>query len=159
MNERLPPCRRGPRRQAGELLLEVLIAVLILGIGLLGIAAMQATALRNNHSAMQRSQAVVLITTLLDAMRVNRSVSLAGGYALGRTCTVPAAGSLAATDLNGWMQSLHSMVGASACGTVSCSSGLCTVTVDWDDSRASDASASGVGSGAARYSVSLSSQL
>ncbi len=141
------------------MLIEVMIAVLVLGVGLLGIAALQATALRNNHSAMQRSQAVVLVNTLLDAMRANRSVAVAGGYVLARTCTVPAAGSLAATDLSQWMQSLHDMVGPTACGTVSCSSGLCQVSVDWDDSRASDAGSTGVRRGDATYTVSAGTQL
>ena len=49
-------------------LLEVLIAVLVLAIGLLGIAALQATALRNSQSSLERNQAVIASYTIADAM-------------------------------------------------------------------------------------------
>ena len=60
-------------RQSGFSLLEVLIAIVITSIGLLGLAAMQATGLRNNHSAYQRSQATVLAYDIADRMRSNAS--------------------------------------------------------------------------------------
>src|SRR3569833_2681867 len=44
-------------RQRGFTMLEVLISVVVLSIGLLGIASLQATGQRNNHSAYLRSQA------------------------------------------------------------------------------------------------------
>lgn len=156
------PCAWGTcrRAQAGDLLIEVLIAVLVLGIGLLGIAALQATALRNSHSALQRGQAATQIHAILDAMRANRTVALAGGYALDRTCTVPSAGSdLASSDLSEWVQDLHATLGETACGTVGCTSTVCTVTVDWNDSRASDTGSDGVASGDSAYTLSTSAQL
>ena len=71
------PSHSGPRRalsQRGAGLLEVLIAVLVMGIGLLGIAALQATALRNAQSSMERSQAVVQAYAILDSMRLCRAL-------------------------------------------------------------------------------------
>src|SRR5690606_20270957 len=62
----------GRARQAGMSLVEVLVSVLILSIGLLGIAAMQATALRNGQSSLERSQAVVQTYSVLDAIRADR---------------------------------------------------------------------------------------
>jgi type IV pilus assembly protein PilV len=50
---------------------EVLIAVLVLGIGILGVAAMQARSLASNHTASMRSQAVALTEDLADRMRAN----------------------------------------------------------------------------------------
>ncbi len=58
-------------RQTGFSLLEVLIAIVITSIGLLGLAGMQATGLRNNHSAYHRSQATVLAYDIADRMRSN----------------------------------------------------------------------------------------
>lgn len=160
MNEfrRRPPSR--PTLQRGDLLIEVLIAVLVLAIGLLGIAAMQATALRNSHGALQRSQAATQVHAIFDAMRANRTVALAGGYALARTCTASAGSDLAGADIARWIGDLQDTLGEGACGTITCTSPSCTVTVDWDDSRATDATEDGVaGAGDASYSISVEARL
>ncbi|HEX4853018.1 type IV pilus modification protein PilV [Arenimonas sp.] len=127
-------------RQQGLSLIEVLIAALILAIGLLGIAAMQAVTLKNSQSAFDRTQAVVLSYSMFDAMRANATSARANGYTLARTCTVPSAGSsLASRDQARWIQSLKDAMGPSACGTISaCVSNVCSITVEWNDSRATD---------------------
>lgn len=131
-------CIRGRARQRGAGLIEVMVAVLILGIGLLGVAAMQATALRNSQSALERSQAVMQTYSIIDAMRVNLSVARIGGYDLSTmTCTAPSQGDLAADDLNYWITSLQDTLDESACGQIVCSSADCIVRVQWDDSRGS----------------------
>jgi type IV pilus assembly protein PilV len=60
-------------RQTGFTLIEVLIAVLILGIGLLGLAGLQVNSMRNNHQAYLRSQATLLAQEMIDRMRTNRA--------------------------------------------------------------------------------------
>ena len=55
----------------GFTLIEVLISMMILAVGLLGLAALQATGLRNNLSAYNRSQATQLAYDLADRMRAN----------------------------------------------------------------------------------------
>ncbi|WDS37478.1 type IV pilus modification protein PilV [Pseudoxanthomonas sp.] len=159
MNRPHGMARRASAR--GEILIEVLIAILILGVGLLGVAAMQATALRNNGSAMQRSQAATQIQTIFDSMRANRTSALAGAYAISRTCTAPSGGTLAGNDLSSWISALQTSLGSAACGTITCSGSplACTVKVDWDDSHATDASGTGVAAGNATYSISASAQL
>lgn len=129
--------------QRGVSLIEVLVAVLIMGVGLLGIAAMQATALRNSQSALERSQAVIQSYSILDAMRANIAVAQAGGYNLAMTCAPPTGSSLAASDQANWINSLKGTggIGASSCGAINCNANACTVTVRWDDSRASGGSA------------------
>lgn len=133
------------RAQRGVSLIEVLVAVLIMGVGLLGIAAMQATALRNSQSALERSQAIIQSYAIIDAMRANRTSAIAGDYNLGAmTCAAPAAGgTLAQFDLNQWITSLKLAMSGTAnagldstsCGRVACTANLCAVTVQWDDSR------------------------
>ncbi|MFP7721976.1 type IV pilus modification protein PilV [Lysobacter sp. A3-1-A15] len=133
---------RASIRGAG--LIEVLVAVLIMAIGLLGIAAMQATALRNSQSSLERSQAVVQSYSIIDAMRANRVVALAGGYNMGMTCAPPGGGgSLVANDQAIWIRDLQDTMGSTACGEVVCNAGNCTVTVQWDDSRAGPQGATG----------------
>jgi type IV pilus assembly protein PilV len=124
--------------QRGVGLIEVLIAVLVLSIGLLGIAGLQARALKNNLSAFERSQAVTLTYLMLDAMRANVDAARGGAYNLSQTCTVPTGGStLISRDHAVWLQALKDTLGnhASTCGRINCVAATCTVQVIWDDSR------------------------
>lgn len=168
MNANTPSPRRArraaPARQSGASLLEVMIAVLIMGIGLLGIAAMQNTALRNNQSSMERSQAVILAYSMFDSMRANRAVAITGAYTMPKTCTPGAAGSLADNDRRLWLQAMRQdrVLGSSVntCGQIACGANApCTVTVFWDDSRASNAGAGAIVSGLTTQSVSVTSLL
>ena len=67
-----------PSASRGFTLLEVLVALLVLSIGLLGLAGMQTLSLKNNNSALMRSQAVVLAYDAIDLMRSNRAGALKG---------------------------------------------------------------------------------
>jgi type IV pilus assembly protein PilV len=131
------------RRNQGVTLIEVMISVLVMGIGMLGIAAMQATALRNSQSALERSQAVIQSYSILDAMRANVAIARTGGYNMAMSCAPPTGSSLVASDQANWINSLQGTggIGASSCGAISCNTTTCTVTVRWDDSRASGGSA------------------
>jgi type IV pilus assembly protein PilV len=138
----------------GFSLIEVLVAVLVLAIGLLGVAALQINATRANQSAELRSQASMLAYFMLDAMRANRDAALAGSYNLtSMTCTLPSActlssactsssgGTLAQKDQCCWLEKAKETLGSSACGKIECdNTGNCTVTLQWDDSRAGGAS-------------------
>jgi type IV pilus assembly protein PilV len=125
----------------GTSLIEVLISVLILGIGLLGIASMQAITLRNGQSSMEQSQAVMQTYSILDAMRSNVLLARTNVYNTARTCVVPTAtATLAQNDIRDWMTNLQTNIGPSACGTINCQANVCTITVDWDDSRATGGS-------------------
>ncbi len=129
----------GFRRQRGLSLIEVLIAMLILAIGLLGIAAMQAITLRNSQSAFDRTQAVVLSYAMLDRMRANAPAARAGNYNLAETCAVPTGTTtLIQNDHRLWIQELRGTMGdaTTTCGTISCVASVCSITVKWNDSRA-----------------------
>ena len=135
--------RRAPRSAAavrGVGLIEVLVAVLVLAIGLLGVAAMQATALRNSQSSLERSQGVMHVYTILDAMRANPNAARAGAYNMAMTCAVPGVGNLVANDKRAWIDTLQQNLGTTACGQVACVGALCTISVRWDDSRGTSGS-------------------
>jgi type IV pilus assembly protein PilV len=72
--------RIGARPQSGFSLIEVLIAVLVLGVGLLGLALLQSISLRNGNSAAHRTQATNLAYEMIDMIRANRPE--AGNYNL-----------------------------------------------------------------------------
>lgn len=98
------------KRGAGFSLIEVLIAITILGVGLLGVAALQTTSVRVNQSANFRSQATALAATMLDMMRANRAAVLRGEYyaaARSAACDAAAAsGSAAQRDLATWRRQI-----------------------------------------------------
>ncbi len=64
--------RRGGRGQHGFTLVEVLVALIVLAIGLLGLAQLQARGLKFNQDAYVRSQATTLAYEIIDRMRANR---------------------------------------------------------------------------------------
>lgn len=64
----------------GFTLLEVLVALLVMSIGLLGIGKLMMLSARANDSAYMRSQATALGYTILDAMRANRQAAIVQGY-------------------------------------------------------------------------------
>jgi len=135
---------RAPRpHQAGVGLIEVLVAVLVLSLGVLGIAALQTRALSNNGSTMALSMATVASYSILEAMRADKTSALGGSYSgtiAANSC--PAAGtSQSSWVLNNWctkqlaayLPAVSSTTAVIAC---TAANGSCTVTIQFDDSRA-----------------------
>lgn len=60
-------------------MVELLVAVLIMGVGVLGISAMQMISLQNNRGALFRAEAVQLGYDMLDRIRANPAGAVAGG--------------------------------------------------------------------------------
>lgn len=132
------PNSRPPLRQQGVGLLEVLIAVVILAVGLLGIAGLQVQALKTNQGSLQRSQVVMLSYFILDAMRADKANAKNGVYNINKTCNVPNVGALPDNNKHEWLQALKNGLGDTnqTCGQIACdAAGNCAVTVWWDDSR------------------------
>jgi len=137
--------RNVPVSQRGVGLIEVLVAVLVLSIGFLGMAAMQARSLSMNNSAMARSMATMDSYSILDAMRADLVSAQSGTYNGQVTASAcpTATGTLADAQLTQWCSQLALNLGASASttGTIKCtgSQGICTVTVTYDDSKSESA--------------------
>ena len=68
------------RKTAGFTMLEVLISMVIIAFGLLGVAGLQAFALKNSSSASQRLTATALANDMMDRLRSNFASVDAGGY-------------------------------------------------------------------------------
>jgi len=140
---RLRAVRRIPGRSAhgqqGFSLIEVMVSVLILGVGLLGIAAMQALALRGGQSSLESSQAVMQTTSIVEAMRANRLN--AASYVGAMACAPGGGAGLVANDLAAWINAMKNTIGnaddTTTCGRIeSLGSNRYRVTVQWDDARA-----------------------
>src|SRR5262249_35342404 len=70
-------------RIAGFSLIEVLVALVILSVGLLGIAAMVSESLKSKDSSYYHTQALNLANAMLDRMRANRDTATNSGYDTG----------------------------------------------------------------------------
>ena len=132
---------RSAQRQHGVSLVEVLVSVVVVALGLLGAVALQATALRNNQGAYERTQTSILTQGIFDAMRANLPGVASGSYNTDDwVCTAPNATTLASRDIARWVNNLHSQIHPGACGSIACTANACTVGVRWDDSRATQGS-------------------
>ena len=60
--------------------MEVMLAIAILSIGMLGIAAMHLLSLKDNRDAYLRSQAILLTQDITERMRANKTEVFRGGY-------------------------------------------------------------------------------
>ena len=123
-----------PSSRAGFSLLEVLIALLVTSVGLLGLAALQVVSLKQNHNAYLRSQATFLAHDMVERLRANRQQAFTGAYDVSFGDT--GGSGLAATDLTQWQASIDAMLPAGdGAVDVDGASGLATVSVRWDDAR------------------------
>lgn len=157
-----PPflCRpNNPRRwlhnQSGFSLLEVLIALLVLAVGLLGLAALQNMGLRLNHQSYERTQATILIYDMIDRMRANPAGVVAGDYLQAMTGTPPTASqncessacvtsaAMAAYDKNRWIATIagsgtQRAALAGGQGSISAAGiSLFNITVQWQEQNTS----------------------
>jgi type IV pilus assembly protein PilV len=140
----------------GFTLIEVLIAVLVLAIGLLGLAGLQSYSVASTHSAYLRSQATTLAYDIIDRMRANQSAAVVGAYlvafgtqpatvtncqSIGSTCT---SADMAAFDVAQWKCTLGAWNADTDCATVSGrlpdgdgqitrNGNIYTVAVRWND--------------------------
>ncbi|HSX59410.1 MAG TPA: type IV pilus modification protein PilV [Tahibacter sp.] len=134
--------RRAPRA-AGFSLLEVLVSMIILSIGLLGLAALQAFSIKANQSANYRTQATALAYDLLDRMRANRNELIAGRYftnygSAPGSCpdtggTPPSTGA-ASRDVYDWKCAIKAQLPLGE-GAVRMPGGTVVVAIRWTDAR------------------------
>ena len=146
---------RGMRRGRGFSLIEVLVALIVLSVGLLGIAKMQALALSSTTVASSRSLAAIEASSLADAMHANRvywasnaslaatvnPVTVAGttvsnGPSAATSCATPCSASgLAGYDLQQWANALSALLPGDT-ATVTCSATnpiSCTIQISWSE--------------------------
>lgn len=147
--------------QSGFTLLEVLTAVVVLSVGLLGLGLLMATSVRSNHVGMLHTQASFVAESVLDRMRANiRGVwqdNYNGTYSGTGTAPTPdcTSGSpcnpaqVAARDTFAWGQLVAQLLPGGS-GTVACQrfgpapgpteiltwpiyNGRCTITITWTE--------------------------
>ncbi len=127
--------RCGMKRARGFTLIEVLVAIIVLAIGLLGLAGLQLTSLKAADSAYFRSQATLLADDILDRMRSNRSAALAGNYDTSIGHAESSTTTVAASDLTEWKTMLSGTLTSGDGSVVVDADNVATVTIQWNDAR------------------------
>ena len=132
------------RSQRGFSLVEALVALVVLSVGLLGIAALYVSALRFGRNALLRSDAVTLAGDMADRIQANGSGGAGYALAAGATNTAVAACStngctaaqMATTDKAQWKallaQALPAGTGTIAVDTTTTPTTY-TITVNWTE--------------------------
>ena len=124
---------------AGYTLLEMLIAVLVISFGLLGLAGLQATALKNNHSAYMNAVATQLAYEMADRIRANKGIAY-------DTVSPPAAvpdcesaacspATLAQYDVAQWRTKVSVELAGASIPSIALANGVYTLTLTWTDKR------------------------
>lgn len=123
----------------GFTLLEVMVAVFVLSIGLLGLAQLQVVTLKTTQSADFKSQASILAVDMLNRMKANQNAAYAGNYAIDIDADPPDNQDTTANmDLSQWRKTVarHLPDGS---GSVACpvfnplNEFVCTITITWRD--------------------------
>lgn len=133
-------------KNKGFTLIEVLITVVILALGLLGLAGLQISSLRDNLSAEHRGKAAQLAYGMADRMRSNTNRNnlpqlndYTGAASEETNCVaVPVVGCTATEqaghDLFEWQREIGNSLPLGD-GDVSEAAGVYSITVAWDDNR------------------------
>jgi type IV pilus assembly protein PilV len=132
--------RPGAAYCRGLTLVENLIALLVLSIGLLGLASLQTASLQFNTSAYQRTQATILASDMADRLRANRQAALNDLYTVSfenapRACGgADMNGTVPQQDISAWLNTIACRLPESS-GSIARNGNEFTFTVRWDDSQ------------------------
>ncbi len=129
----------GKAQSSGFSLVEVLVSLLILAIGLLGLAGVQTRGVTSNYSALQRSQATLYAYDIVERMRANREIARLSSWPYQIDFgSNPDAGlpALVQQDLTGWLDSLDDLPnGQGSVAMTNLGGGRirATIQISWDE--------------------------
>ena len=133
--------KHAPRSQRGFSLVEVLIALVILSVGMLGIAGLYVHSMRAGRTSMLRHNAVTLAGDIADRIRANPRAAVAyTGVGANNNCVAANIdcneGQMAAHDILSWdQQAAETMPNGDVVVIFdnSVSPPLYTITISWEE--------------------------
>ena len=130
-------CARAPKqaRQSGVTLVEALVTMVVIAVGLLGLAALQTVSMKSSRAALYRSFATTHAYDIIDCMRANRVGVAAGRYDIAMGASAPSSPTTVADrDVRDWLDALAANL-PNGDGAIAVNSGTVTVTVQWQEDR------------------------
>lgn len=123
---------------SGFSMVETLVALVVLSVGMLGMAALYVTTLQSGTSAISRMQAVSLASDLADRIRANPAGADYTGTGTSKDCMTAAcsATDMAANDIYTWKQQIANELPGTASGSVDYAAGTpstYTITINWTE--------------------------
>lgn len=120
--------------QRGVTLIEVMIAVFIAAIGVLGAAAMQLSALKYTDSSRLTSQASFIVYDIIDRMRANAEPTVLDGYYLASTASGPGCSGICSVDVQDFITNVQALPEGQ--GSIRVVGTTVTVNIRWSEGRA-----------------------
>ncbi|KOR28301.1 hypothetical protein TI04_11325 [Achromatium sp. WMS2] len=128
---------------AGFTIIEILIALMILSVGVLGAMSLQITAIKMSAVSGYRARAVDLSYAILDIIRASDDIS---AYAVTKPNPIPTcstnlvpSGNIVEQDVEAWQNNIACSL-PSGVGSITVSGRTVTVTIEWDQSREENSS-------------------
>ncbi len=138
---------RNASGQHGMTLIEILVAVVVLSVGLLGLAGLQLKGMKVNQGSTYRWQAAMLAEDMADRIRADKDGAKAGNYSIAAFgAAAPNAGGAATiAAVNEWLQRVAALPSGQAkiIATPNGTANEITIAVQWDDSRGNAAATPG----------------
>ena len=131
----------------GFTLLEVMIAMVIFAVGMLGLAGIQSVSLQNEHASYSRSQAILLAYEMADKIKANPGGSInyvvdtnttaITGYSGSTMCTANSCTitDIVKYDLGLWKAAVSALLPGGKASITNPSALNHTITVHWDEDR------------------------
>lgn len=136
--------RLSTRAEHGFSLIEVLLSLLIIGLGILGLSAASVTALRVRVQLSLESVATQQASAIVERMRAQPLLARSGAYnrTLSSAAPTPDAASLADRELGVWLSQLQGQLPSGTASIQVLPDGRAQVTVQWMAPLATEASPS-----------------
>ena len=121
-------------------MIEVLVTMIIISLGLLGQASLLALSSKANNSAFMRSQATLLAYDILERLRLNRNLAVAGSFNINFAASgadpsdnVPSGTAIQNVELRNWKTNIEQAL-SSGDGQVNVDgNGNVTINIRWSE--------------------------
>ncbi|MFT5419525.1 MAG: type IV pilus assembly protein PilV [Candidatus Endobugula sp.] len=126
------------KTQRGTGFIEVLVALVILAVGLLGVLSMQVRGLKSNQQAVFATDVSLLAEDMADRILAYGTLSSVGNLYNGVDSTAArcvGVCNVVQTDTNGWIDAFAQSNLPSAQGNVVWTGSIYTITIRWDQDR------------------------